>query len=110
MSQKRNIVNKQIYAFCVFVETINGKEEEQKTVVPKRWLDKKNSLLWWPRGINVTSKKFSDPNESSWKQYKLIEVLMEGNKLFSTVFHKDLSVSNYYETCLFVEFLNSFIY
>lgn len=81
MSQKRSTVfsKTQKYALCIFIENINGKEEEQKTVVPKRWLDKDNEILWWPRGVNVTNKKFSDPDDS-WKQYTLVKVLVEGEE------------------------------
>ena len=82
MSRKRLNLREQKYTICVFIEEVNGLKDEQKTVVPMRWLDPKKKILWWPKGINVTSKKFSDPDEKSWNSYELVEVLEEGNLNF----------------------------
>ncbi|XP_047131918.1 uncharacterized protein LOC124818483 [Hydra vulgaris] len=81
MTQKRNLkkaIDK--YVMCVFLENVNGAFAEQKTVVPKRWIDEELMLLWWPNGINVTNKKSVNPNKDTWKKYDLKEVVIEGEE------------------------------
>ena len=63
---------------CVFMEKVDGALAEQKTVVPKRWIDEELMLLWWLNGVNVTSKKSFNPDKDNWKKYDLREVAIEG--------------------------------
>ena len=86
MSQKRNDKNNEKYTMCVFMENRgNGKEEEQKTVVPKRWVDEEKEILWWPNGVNVTCKKNSDPDKSQWLKFPLVKIVIEGQYILCTL-------------------------
>jgi len=84
MSQRRNNAS-QKYALCLSLEVVNGHEEEIKTVVPKRWVDEENEILWWPNSNHVMNKRFCDPDDS-WRKYKLIKVLVEGKAYFYFIF------------------------
>ena len=50
---------------------------ETKTVAPMKWVDMENVKLWWPSGTNVESKKKCNPDKDTWKNYPVIDVLLE---------------------------------
>ena len=81
MLQKRKRMNEK-FVICTFIEKgADGTEEEQKTIVSKRWVDNEERLLWWPSGANVLRKKTFDPDKDTWKSFKLVKVLLEGQWL-----------------------------
>ena len=79
MSHKR--INKsninQKYELCIYLEN----NQECKSVVPSRWVNVEKNILWWPRGMSITNKKFCDADDS-WRQYKLLEVMVTGKTFF----------------------------
>ena len=54
------------WAVAIWKERINGNLEEVVGVVPSKWVNEKEKILWWPPGLHVIKKQNTSP-EPHWK-------------------------------------------
>ena len=58
------------WAVAIRKDRVNGNLEEGDGVVPSKWVNKEEKLLWWPPGLHVIKKQNTAP-ETQWKKYEL---------------------------------------
>ena len=74
------------WAVAIWKERINGNFEEVDGVVPSKWVNEKEKILWWLPGLYVI-KKQNTSSEPHWKKHGLIRVeLTSGTLRHSTLF------------------------
>ena len=79
-----------IWARAVWVENY----EEIEDVVPRKWIDTEEKLLFWPAGVSYRRavKEEMDLDET-WNKYKLIKIKFESGMKFShTSIHYILAI------------------
>ena len=74
------------WTVAIWKERINRNLEEVDGVVPNKWVNEEEKILWWPPGLHVI-KKQNISSEPHWKKYELTRVKLTSG----TVRHSALS-------------------
>ena len=62
-----------IWAVAIWKERIYGNHEEVDDVIPSKWVNEEEKILWWPPGLHVI-KEQNTSLEPHWKKYELTRV------------------------------------